>query len=427
MANDLVITVTNVHKNFKVFFDKGATLKERLLFRNRNHYENRHVLRGISFTVKKGEAVGIIGQNGSGKSTLLKLMTKIMYPDQGSVEITGRISSLLELGAGFHPDMSGRENIYLNASIFGLTKKEIDRRLHEIIEFSELQDYIDNPVRTYSSGMYMRLAFSVAIHVDADILLIDEILAVGDLNFQTKCFHYLRELQAKGVTIVLVTHDINTINEFCGRALWLNEGVVFSVGHSKDVTDNYLNFINTKKHESMVLNIIEDDKLEQNENEEINKSEPLELLPAKIIDYNANRFGFKEVEIVKAVIASCNDKGLMTGEPAKINIHYKVNKPVEECVFGMGFYTLNKECLYGTNTQMDQLRIKNPNKTGIIEFFIGDLPLLPGVYILQVAVVDIDGIPFDYYRDYSHFEVTSTKAGVGIMYVDHKWILNDRR
>ena len=189
--NETAIEVKNITKSFKVYPDKGAQLKERLLFRKRSRFEIRPVLKGISFTVRKGEAVGLIGHNGCGKSTTLKLLTRIMYPDSGEITMNGRVSSLIELGAGFHPDMSGRENIYTNAAIFGLTKKEIDSRLADIIEFSELEEFIDNPVRTYSSGMYMRLAFSVAINVDADILLIDEILAVGDTNFQTKCFNRL--------------------------------------------------------------------------------------------------------------------------------------------------------------------------------------------------------------------------------------------
>ena len=179
MQAENAIEVRDLTKKFKVYMDKGNQLKERMLFRNRNRYEERWVLNGISFNVRKGEAIGLIGHNGCGKSTTLKLLTKIIYPDTGSIEMRGRVSSLIELGAGFHPDMSGRENIYTNASIFGLKKEEIDKRVNSIIEFSELQDFIDNPVRTYSSGMYMRLAFSVAIHVGADILLIDEILAVG--------------------------------------------------------------------------------------------------------------------------------------------------------------------------------------------------------------------------------------------------------
>ena len=173
--------------------DKGSTLKERAIFHNRNRHENRQILDGISFEIPKGQAVGLIGRNGCGKSTTLKLLTKILKPNSGTVKVEGRVSSLIELGAGFHPDMSGRENIYINATIFGLKKEEIDERLEEIIRFSELEEYIDNPVRTYSSGMYMRLAFAVAINVNADVLLIDEILAVGDVSFQKKCFERLKE------------------------------------------------------------------------------------------------------------------------------------------------------------------------------------------------------------------------------------------
>lgn len=196
MKAENAIEVHDIKKSFRVYLDKGRTLKELVLFSKRRKYEERQVLQGISFEVKKGEALGLIGHNGCGKSTTLKLLTRIMYPDSGTIEMRGRVSSLIELGAGFHPDMSGRQNIYTNASIFGLTRKEIDARVDNIIEFSELEAFIDNPVRTYSSGMYMRLAFAVAINVDADILLVDEILAVGDANFQAKCFNKLREIKA---------------------------------------------------------------------------------------------------------------------------------------------------------------------------------------------------------------------------------------
>ena len=220
MKQDNVIEVKNVKKKFKVFYDKGTSLKEKLLFQKRNHYEERWVLKGINLEIKKGEAVGLIGKNGCGKSTTLKLISRIMYPTEGTIEVKGRVSSLLELGAGFHPDMSGRENIYTNASIFGLTRKEINDRLDDIIAFSELEEFIDNPVRTYSSGMYMRLAFSVAINVDADILLIDESLAVGEVSFQTKCFEKLKSIKASGTTIVIVSHSPGQIEQICDRAIW---------------------------------------------------------------------------------------------------------------------------------------------------------------------------------------------------------------
>ena len=245
----VVIDVRDVKKKFTIYFDKGATLKERILFRDRRRHEEHWVLNGISFQVRKGEAVGLIGQNGSGKSTTLKMLTKILYPDAGTITMKGRVSSLLELGAGFHPDLSGRENIYTNASIFGLSRREIERRLDSIIDFSELREYIDNPVRTYSSGMYMRLAFAVAINVDADILLIDEILAVGDAAFQEKCFDKLRQIKQKGTTIVIVSHSLPQIEEFCERSLWLDGGLIRMEGKPEEVHPQYLEYMHRKNRQ----------------------------------------------------------------------------------------------------------------------------------------------------------------------------------
>ena len=238
-----VIEVNHVAKSFKIYTDKGHTLKERAISLKRNRYQTREVLKDINFQVKRGDSLGLIGHNGCGKSTLLKMLTKIMYPDKGSIEIRGRVSSLLELGAGFHPDLSGRENIYINASIFGMTRKEIDERLQTIIDFADLGDYIDNPVRTYSSGMYMRLAFSVAINVDADVLIVDEILAVGDVNFQRKCLKKMNELQEQGVTIVLVSHSMEQITSVCNQCVWIQDGVVVDAGETGRVTERYLAFM----------------------------------------------------------------------------------------------------------------------------------------------------------------------------------------
>ena len=240
MKKGNAIEVKNMTKRFKLFYDKPSTLKERLVFWNHKKAETRTVLDNINIEIKKGETVALIGVNGSGKSTLLKLMTKIIYPSSGKLETKGKLTSLLELGAGFHPDFTGRENIYFNASIFGLTKKEIYKRMNDIIEFSELQDFIDNPVRTYSSGQYMRLAFSIAINVDAEILLIDEILAVGDQHFQDKCFQKLEELRDSDKTIVIVSHSLGVIEKICNRGIWLNEGQVKKDGKVKDVIEEYL-------------------------------------------------------------------------------------------------------------------------------------------------------------------------------------------
>jgi len=240
LKKDIAIEVKNVKKTFNVYYDKTNTIKEKILFWNKSKKEVRTVLNDINLEIKKGEVVALIGVNGSGKSTLLKLMTKIIYPNQGTVETYGKLTSLLELGAGFHPDFSGRENIYFNASIFGLTRKEIDKRIDQIIEFSELQGFIDNPVRTYSSGMYMRLAFSVAINVDAEILLIDEILSVGDQHFQEKCFQKIEDLKAEGKTIVFVTHGMESVKRFCTRAVWLHQGSIKLDGDVDTVIEKYI-------------------------------------------------------------------------------------------------------------------------------------------------------------------------------------------
>lgn len=252
---NIAIQVENMSKSFKVYYDKANTLKEKLIFWKRSKGEVREVLKDINLTITKGETVALVGTNGCGKSTLLKLMTKIIYPTKGKIKTNGTLTSLLELGAGFHPDFTGRENIYFNASIFGLTKKEIDNRIDKIIEFSELGEFIDNPIRTYSSGMYMRLAFSIAINVDAEILLIDEILAVGDQHFIDKCYKKLEELRDSDKTIVIVSHSLDQVKRLCKRAIWIYNGRVKADGNPNDVIDEYLNQIAIDHKEKKKKNI----------------------------------------------------------------------------------------------------------------------------------------------------------------------------
>ena len=248
-TREAIIEVNDVYKNFRVYFDKGSMLKEQFVNPGRSRYEEREILRGISFKVYRGETVALIGQNGCGKSTTLKMLTKILYPNKGTVTVNGKVSSLIELGAGFHPDMSGRENIYINASILGIKKEEVDKRIDEIIRFSELEEFIDNPIRTYSSGMYMRLAFSVAINVDADILLIDEILAVGDQAFQEKCIRKLDELRASGVTVVLVSHAMGQIKEIADRCIWIENGQIREDGDTETVCNHYEEAMTRRREE----------------------------------------------------------------------------------------------------------------------------------------------------------------------------------
>ena len=236
---EYAIEIQDVYKHYRIYRDKGSQLKEKILFRKRNNYTEHKVLNGVTINIGKGEAVGFIGQNGCGKSTLLKMISRIIYPDKGSITTRGRISGLIELGAGFHPDMTGRENIYTNAAIYGLSKSEIDERLEKIIEFSGLGEFIDSPVRTYSSGMYMRLGFSVAINVNADILLIDEILAVGDASFQEKSYARMMDLMSHGTTVLLVSHNIEQVRRLCDRVIWLDHGSVMAIGETAAICDAY--------------------------------------------------------------------------------------------------------------------------------------------------------------------------------------------
>jgi len=415
--NEIAIDVNNITKSFKVFLDKGSQLKERLLFRKRSRYEERKVLRGISFQVKKGEAVGLIGHNGCGKSTTLKLLTKIMYPDTGTITMNGRVSSLIELGAGFHPDMSGRENIYTNASIFGLTKKEIDARLDDIVSFSELEEFIDNPVRTYSSGMYMRLAFSVAINVDADILLIDEILAVGDANFQAKCFNKLKEIKAHGTTIVIVSHSLGQIEQICDRSIWIQEGLIRAEGPPKEIDLEYLDFMGQKLQESTRK------ELEEKQQEE-GSAEPAEEETQEETPEEKKRWGSGAARI-KKIRAYASDGAeqriFRTGESIRFKLDYSVREKVPDAVFGIGIFNRDGVQCYGTNTRIDKLPEFSLEKNGTAEIFLEKADLLPGEYLLDFAIETGDGIPVDYYREAYKIEMISNIGDVGISRIEHKW------
>lgn len=409
---ETVIKVKNIWKDFKIYYDKGSTLKEKILFKNRNRHEVHTVLRGVNFEIKRGEVVGLIGENGSGKSTLLKLMTRIIYPNKGTIEIKGKVSSLLELGAGFHPDMTGRENIYTNASIFGLKKSEIDERLERIIEFSELGEFIDNPVRTYSSGMYMRLAFSVAINVDADILLVDEILAVGDASFQAKCFNKMQEIKAEGKTIVIVSHDTGSIERLCDRAIWIDQGIKKKDGLPHDVIALYLDKIMNKEiHE----NTDENEKVEKNSND---KHE-------KIVNKNENRTGNRYLEIKNIKMADystgkeqynfkCEDK-------VKIEVQYiRNNKKIYDSVVGIGIFRQDGLNCYGTNSFIDNSEKIKIKDEGVIEILLDPIQLLEGVYTLDIALHDEYGKPYDYIRKVKSFSIYSSIKDCGVVRIKHK-------
>ena len=414
MKPENAIEVRDVRKKFKVYYDKGSQLKERILFRKRNRYEERWVLNGISFDVKKGEAIGLIGHNGCGKTTTLKLLTRIMYPDSGTIQMRGRVSSLIELGAGFHPDMSGRENIYTNASIFGLTKKEIDERMDDIIEFSEMEPYLDNPVRTYSSGMYMRLAFSVAINVNADILLIDEILAVGDINFQAKCFNKLREIKAEGTTIVIVSHSLGQIEQICDRTIWIHDGKIKAEGKPRDIHPQYMDFMGQKRQE-----ISEKETTRQEEKTGKKAGERKEDSPEEKKRWGNGYARIQQINMLDE--KGKRQKTFVTDSKIVIEMDYKVNQTVKNAVFGIGIFTKDGKQCYGTNTRIDQLAEFDLTKDGTMHITLDKVNLLPGVYLLDVAIESDVGNPVDYFREAYTFEMYSAIGDVGMVRLDHQW------
>lgn len=409
------IVVNDVKKKFRVYSDKSYSLKERLLFHKRNLFEDRWVLSGISFQVEKGEAIGLIGQNGCGKSTLLKMLTRIMYPDAGEIKTQGRVSSLIELGAGFHPDMSGRENIYTNAAIFGLTKKEIDSRISDIISFSGLEEFVDNPVRTYSSGMYMRLAFSVAINVDADILLIDEILAVGDASFQAKCFNRLREIKAAGTTIVIVSHSLGQIEQICERSIWIDSGKIREIGAPRDVHPSYMEYMGMKLHAA-----------EEPEEAADGVAEGIADIAEEEAQQSGKRWGNGDATITEVVVLGKDGKksnSLQTGGNATVKIHYKMSRQISRPNIGIVFNRNDNIYCYGNSTQLDRLGLIELKESGWISFVIESLPLLPAEYTLDVAIASEAGFDCDHWQSAAKISVYSDIQDIGICRINHSWVI----
>lgn len=430
--NDIAISIKDVSKNFKIYKDKPLSMKEKILRLRSIEYTDFYAINGISLEIKKGETVGLIGHNGCGKSTLLKLISKILYPDKGSIVVEGRISSLIELGAGFHSDFTGRENIYMNGSIFGLSTKEIDEKIDEIIRFSELEEFIENPVRTYSSGMYMRLAFSVAININPEILLIDEILAVGDSNFQKKCYEKIEGFKNSGVTIVIVAHDLGTLEKICDRVVWIDKGQVVEQGAADNVIHLYSQHMNGQFVER---------KLQEFEN--TSETDPKEAIHEGTIERGTRntkendvlmkvfpedvRWGSREVEIINVKILNKDNletDTILAGEKTIIEMEYKVNKEQDTYIFEVGIYTIDKHLVYSTNTEIDKINITTIKARGKVSFEIPNCNLLSGKYKLNVAVVDKNYRALDFIKYYMDFTVVSNDKATGVHAIVHEWKIN---
>ncbi|CAH1208528.1 Vitamin B12 import ATP-binding protein BtuD [Paenibacillus allorhizoplanae] len=414
MNSNIAIEVRNVSKKYKIYQDKPVSLKERILYTSKSTYQEKWVLQEVNLSVLKGKMIGLIGRNGSGKSTLLKILTRILKPDKGEVVIHGRVSSLLELGAGFHMDFTGRENVYMNASIFGLTRKEIDSLLDTIVKFSELEAYIDNPVRTYSSGMFMRLAFSIAIHVEPDVLLIDEILAVGDNAFQKKCISKIEEFKQKGKTIVFVSHDNGAMERLCDELYWIHESKIRQNGKPDEVIREYLDFLANSEENRMKIEA--ENQKEENTNLDKDKDQANQL---------EKRWGTGAVEISKVLMVNPTSENLHVlekGQPIDVELHFQVkDNNANKLVFGVGIFKMDGTRCYGTNTLIDKVNFSHKT-SGKVVYQIESLNLVQGDYYFNVACHHEDGTPYDYITKALNFSVHSRENDVGIAYIPHKWL-----
>jgi ABC-2 type transport system ATP-binding protein len=370
------ITVDRVSKRYRLYQERNTSLKATVLRRRRAVYKDLWALQDVSFEVTEGQTFGLIGHNGSGKSTMLKCIAKILRPNQGTITTNGKISALLELGAGFHPELSGRDNVYLNGSILGLPRKEIDRRFESIVEFSGLDDRIDTPVKNYSSGMYIRLGFSVAINVDPDILLVDEILTVGDESFQRKCAQKFDDLKDAGKTIVIVSHGLGSVKELCDEVALLDHGHLVSVGKPDDVIDTYLGGV-------------EKDVRPDGE--------------------HGMRFGrggavIERVEMLDRSGQPCHT--FHSGDTAIFRFHGRANSAIPQPVFRLEVHNTHGMVIGGANTRYHGHHVESLEGSFVIDYRVDHLMLVPGAYDISATLFDFDlKDPFDVRHRFQRFYV----------------------
>ena len=398
--SNAAVTVENVWKYFRLYHEKNQYLKSTLLRGRRARYDEFWALKDVDFEIPFGSTFGIIGSNGSGKSTLLKCLAGILSPDKGSVSCNGRMAALLELGAGFHPDLSGRENIYLNGAILGMTRSEIDRKLEEIIDFSGLDKFVDTPVKNYSSGMVVRLGFAIATNVDPEILIIDEVLAVGDESFQHRCHEKIETFRQEGRTIILVSHGLMQVAQLCSTVAWLEKGVIQEIGPSYEVIGKY----SGQSHDA----------------------EP------KVEGELGERWGSHEAEITRAEFIDADGAPvhvLKTGEPISLQIDYTAHMPIKEPVFGIRITHLHGTNVWGSNTKRMGFQPATLNNSGTITLNIPDLPILAGTYDLTVALTDQhETYEYDHWERRVRFDVVQYNSfDEGLIQIQANWASHPNR
>ena len=418
---DFSIALEQVSKSYRLWGrgSQFATLKSALLKRDVKMSPETSIeaLRNVSFVIDRGEAFGIIGRNGSGKSTLLKIISGILKPTTGSVKVQGRVAALIELGAGFHPEITGRENIFINGIMLGLSRKDVEERFGAIVAFSGIGDFIDQPVKTYSSGMYVRLGFAVAVHVDPDILLIDEVLSVGDEEFSAKCVAKIQEMKYRGVTLIFVTHQLGQVRSLCDRALWLDHGEVQAVGDPVRVVDHYLQEVSAPALARAPI-------VTAGAAVPAKQEEAIEAPSARAEVTEEERWGSGEVVLSRVALVDDRSRELVAlgpGTPVSIDIDVQVRVPQDDFVFGIGIYHADGTCVYGTNTDLEGLLADRLEADGTVRFVISSLDLVAGSYRLDAAVHTRNGRAFDYRRGVLRFVVGSRIHDIGIYRPQHVW------
>jgi ABC-type polysaccharide/polyol phosphate transport system ATPase subunit len=429
------IEAVDVSKVYRRYAHKRqfATLKSALvsgsLIRDLRPEDTFHALRDVSFSVPKGSTYGVIGRNGSGKSTMLKCVAGITRPTSGTLRVDGRISALIELGAGFHPEISGRENVFINGIMLGLSKKEVARRFDEIVEFAEMQEFIDAPVKTYSSGMYMRLGFAVAIHVDPDVLLVDEVLAVGDEGFTHKCLDKFAEFRRRGKTILLVTHSLGLVERFCDEALWLDEGRARGGGDPRRVVGAYVSDVERNEEATLAAADRRARGLAEAspEGAEAPASAPGDAAgdqPDDMFRATEGRWGTREVEVTGVTLTGEDGAAghvFQSGERVSVRVSVRAARPIDDFVFGIAIFNADGACCYGTNTDIEGFAARELAGAGEVALEIEALDLVEGTYKLDVAVHRLDGRPYDYHRLLYTFRVKSRMKDIGVWRPRHRW------
>lgn len=407
------IEVENLHKIFRIPHEKRNTIFESLAGSFRPpQYETFQALNNINFMVEEGEALGIIGENGSGKSTLLKIIANILRPTRGSVKVNKKITPFLELGVGFQPNFTASENVKTYATIMGISKREIESKLDDVLEFAGLEKFRDTKLKNFSSGMQVRLAFSTAIQTDPEILLMDEVLAVGDMEFQQKCLDVLNQYRKKGVTIIFVSHDLGAVRRFCDKTLLLHKGVQVALGNTGDVIDKY------------VYGGITEETKEVAEESQILSAELQTELPESEKYQGTNRWGSRKIEITSVEFYDKfgnKSTRFNSFDPMKIRIFYEANQKIVDPVFGIAIYSERGDHLFGTNTELKNLTIDHIEGTGHLDLQIKKIPMLSGRFLLTVAVHTRDQKPYDWLDKRYSFDIIPISRNAGIFEIECNW------